>query len=136
MLISYAGLNILTDPVFGAQPVASVFSPTRITPTPCTMGELVSNVSLDVVLVSHNHYDHFDASVVPLIPESATWIVPLGMRGLLTTSGKKTQEKIIELDWWQMKELQFSAGQGTLKVQSIPAMHWSARTPLDTNQSL
>lgn len=136
MLVSYANLNILTDPVFGEQPVVSKVSPTRITPTPCDIKEIVSNVDLDVVVVSHNHYDHFDADVVPHIPEDVLWIVPLGMRGLLTSVGKKRQDKIVELNWWEIKDLQFDSSQGSLRVQSIPAMHWSARTPLDTNQSL
>lgn len=135
MLLSYADLNILTDPVFGVQPVPSIFSPTRITPQPCTIADLVANVSLDVVVVSHNHYDHFDADVVPHIPEHVTWVVPLGMRGLLTRCGKERQDKIVELDWWEMRELQFGPS-ASLRVKSIPAMHWSARTPLDTNQSL
>ncbi|CAO1616603.1 unnamed protein product [Sympodiomycopsis kandeliae] len=137
MLLSYGNLNILTDPVFGHQPVPSIFSPNRITPQPCSFTELISNVSLDVIVVSHNHYDHFDAAVVPLVPEEVTWIIPLGMRKLLTSCGKRRQDKIVELDWWEMKELEFKTGQGSsLRVQSIPAMHWSARTPLDTNQSL
>lgn len=136
-LLSYGGLTILTDPVFGVQPVPSVFSPTRITDLPCSIADILAHTRLDVVLISHNHYDHFDADVVPHVPESVTWIVPLGMRGLLKKSGVKRDDKIVELTWWEMRELEFAqAPQVKLGIQAVPALHWSARTPLDTNQSL
>jgi N-acyl-phosphatidylethanolamine-hydrolysing phospholipase D len=46
------GLNILTDPVFGLQPVESIFSPTRMRPMPCTIEGLVKG-KIDVVMISH-----------------------------------------------------------------------------------
>lgn len=51
-LVQMNGLNILTDPVFGLQPIESIFSPTRMRPMPCTIQELTEG-RIDVVLISH-----------------------------------------------------------------------------------
>lgn len=51
-LIQMNGLNILTDPVFGLQPIESIFSPTRMRPMPCTIQDLTDG-KIDVVLISH-----------------------------------------------------------------------------------
>lgn len=51
-LIQMNGLNILTDPVFGLQPIESIFSPTRMRPMPCTIEDLTYG-KIDVVLISH-----------------------------------------------------------------------------------
>jgi N-acyl-phosphatidylethanolamine-hydrolysing phospholipase D len=50
--IQMNGLNILTDPVFGLQPIESIFSPTRMRPMPCTIQELTEG-KIDIVLISH-----------------------------------------------------------------------------------
>ncbi|CAO1618220.1 unnamed protein product [Parajaminaea phylloscopi] len=147
-LLTLHGVNILTDPVFGVQPIPSIFSPNRLNRTlPATLEDVLANVRLDVVLVTHNHYDHFDASIVPFIPESTTWVVPKGMRKLLESSGAQST-RIVELDWWQEQQLALSPLQmpdaggdaerkaRRLHVRAFPALHWSGRNGLDTNQSL
>lgn len=142
------------------QPIPSIFSPNRLNRTlPATLQEIVAKVNLDVILVTHNHFDHFDTAVVHLIPQTATWVVPMGMRSLLEKSGARS-DRIVELDWWQERVLTFStqaAGSAAvatatskarfnssrqrqqnkrLNVRAFPALHWSARTGIDTNQSL
>jgi N-acyl-phosphatidylethanolamine-hydrolysing phospholipase D len=53
-LIQMNGINILTDPVFGLQPIESIFSPVRMAPMPCTIEELTGKKGrIDVVLISH-----------------------------------------------------------------------------------
>lgn len=149
-LIQLDGVTILTDPVFGQQPVASVFSPTRMRPMPCSIHELLANAAIDVVLLTHNHFDHLDINVLPLIPKYTTFVVPVGLTPLLQQHGVEA-ERILELDWWQQKKLSLSirvaskgkdTGPYTTKhrrcfdVTAVPASHWSARTPLDTNTTL
>ncbi|WFD02663.1 N-acetylphosphatidylethanolamine-hydrolyzing phospholipase D [Malassezia obtusa] len=136
------GLSILTDPVFGKQPLESVLSPTRMRPMPCTIHD-IRNV--DVVLVSHNHFDHLDLSVVPHISRRARWIVPKGVAPLLVRRGVP-RERITELSWWDETEeacrvaVQTASGveavERTVRLAAVPASHWSARTPLDTNTTL
>ncbi|SPO29879.1 related to FMP30 - mitochondrial inner membrane protein with a role in maintaining mitochondrial morphology [Ustilago trichophora] len=145
-LIQLDGVTILTDPVFGEQPVASLFSPTRMRPMPCTIQELVSNAAIDVVLLTHNHFDHLDIDVLPLIPEHTLFVVPIGLACILNQYGIDS-ERIVELDWWQQSRMPLtvrvpSKGDGASEhtrcfdVTAVPASHWSARTPLDTNTTL
>lgn len=53
-LIQMNGITILTDPVFGLQPIESIFSPTRMAPMPCKIEDLTgSEARIDIVLISH-----------------------------------------------------------------------------------
>jgi L-ascorbate metabolism protein UlaG (beta-lactamase superfamily) len=85
---------------------------------------------LDVVLISHSHYDHLDRTAVKRIarlhPE-AQWIVPLGLGGYIRPWGAR---RIVELDWWQETEAR------GLRVTATPARHFSARRPGDRNRTL
>ncbi|SNX87426.1 related to FMP30 - mitochondrial inner membrane protein with a role in maintaining mitochondrial morphology [Melanopsichium pennsylvanicum] len=145
-LIQMDGVTILTDPVFGEQPVASLFSPTRMRPMPCTIQELVANAAIDVVLLTHNHFDHLDIEVLPLIPKHTTFIVPIGLTPLLNQYGIES-DRIVELDWWHQSRLPLAIRiaskegcvterQRCFDVTAVPASHWSARTGLDTNTTL
>lgn len=144
-LIQLDGVTILTDPVFGEQPVASFFSPTRMRPMPCGIDELISSAAIDVVLLTHNHFDHLDINVLPLFPKHTRFVVPIGLTPLLTKYGVSS-EQIVELDWWQQRSLPLtirSLSKGgvsertrAIDITAVPASHWSARTPLDTNTTL
>jgi L-ascorbate metabolism protein UlaG (beta-lactamase superfamily) len=80
---------------------------------------------IDLVLLSHNHYDHFDVATLKRIEKahSPQFIVPLGLRPLLARIGIQAEA---ELDWWQQ------AG----SVTSVPALHFSARALTDRNRTL
>lgn len=52
-LLQMNGVTVLTDPVFGLQPIESMFSPNRMAPMPCTIEELTERGRIDVVLISH-----------------------------------------------------------------------------------
>lgn len=113
----------------------SPFSPERINPQlPATLPEILSRVSLDVVLITHNHFDHFDTAVVPTMPAGITWVVPKGMANLVRKSGLRQGSTIVELDWWQSHLLEVRSTK--LHLTALPAMHWSSRNGFDTNQSL
>lgn len=80
---------------------------------------------------------------MPLLGEDTKWVVPKGMgRLLLACAVKAPRENIFELDWWQEVKIP-TGGDGedkksdiVLQARALPAMHWTARTGLDTNQSL
>lgn len=73
------GLNILTDPMFSDRASASqVIGPKRFTPPAMSISELPP---IDVVLLSHNHYDHLDTSSVKAIGGAPLWLVPSGLKG-------------------------------------------------------
>ena len=96
---SWATLNVLTDPVWSER--ASPFQwigPRRIMPPALDFDALPP---IDVVLLSHNHYDHLDAPTVRRIAKrfpGAAWLCPLRLGALLAELGVPY---IIERDWWQ-----------------------------------
>ena len=123
MLVQAGALNILTDPIWStfAGPLPGV-GPRRWVPPGIPFDELPP---LDIILVSHNHYDHLDhATVRRLIVAhpDAHWAAPLGVAGFLRRRGAR---QVAELDWWQEAEL---AG---ARVACTPAQHFSARGPFD-----
>jgi N-acyl-phosphatidylethanolamine-hydrolysing phospholipase D len=128
VLLQIGGLNVLTDPVFSerAFPVQWM-GPRRVMDPGLAIDALPP---LDVVTVSHSHYDHLDRSAVKRIaaahPE-ATWIVPLRLGAYIRPWGARD---IIELDWWQEIEVR------GLRVTATPARHFSARRLGDRNRTL
>jgi len=72
-----------------------------------------------VVLISHNHYDHLDKSTVKkLAKKGAVFVVPLGLKKLITDYGAKEAH---ELDWWQSVTI------NSVEYTLVPAQHWSRR---------
>jgi N-acyl-phosphatidylethanolamine-hydrolysing phospholipase D len=128
-LIQLAGKNILVDPQFSerASPVAFA-GPKRIVPLPIDIAELPR---IDLVLTSHNHYDHLDLATVKRLASmpagSPLFLVPLGLKSWFNEQGI---ERVEELDWWQAREA------GPLRLTLVPVQHWSKRTLFDTNQTL
>lgn len=128
-LIRVENLVILTDPVFTRCTVNDHLGPKRLRPIPCTLEEI--QPYLDIVLVSHDHFDHLDQQVVMKLGNAVTWYVPLGLRQWFV---KRGIENVIELDWWQ--EVHHNGDHDTM-VACVPAMHWSGhRTLFDKNTTL
>ena len=118
-------LNILTDPIWSVR--ASPFSfvgPKRVYRPPVNIDKLGK---VDVVLISHNHYDHMDKKTIKKIQElyQPVFITGLGNKSILESFGAK---KVIELDWWQKSE--------NLPISFVPAQHFSGRGLFDRNYSL
>lgn len=126
--IQLGPLNILTDPIFSDYLVSPVFGPKRISPSPVPLQDLPVP---DYVLVSHNHPDHLDEAVVDQLRNDTTWVVPAGLRPFF---GRKGIHNVIELDWWEQAAL--TKHSTNVEIACTPAMHWSGRNLLDSNQSL
>ncbi|MFT6878706.1 MAG: N-acyl-phosphatidylethanolamine-hydrolyzing phospholipase D [Granulosicoccus sp.] len=129
-LLQFDGLNILTDPIFSerASPV-SFAGPKRTTPPAMTVEQLPP---IDVVLISHNHYDHLDKPSVKALQAKQSdtpprYYVPLGQKAWFDKLGIT---KVTELDWWT------SAKVGDATVHAVPVQHWSSRSPFDRNKAL
>ena len=129
-LLQVDGLNILTDPIFSerASPV-SFAGPKRSTPPALTVEELPE---IDVVLISHNHYDHLDKASIKALrakqPDNPPrYYVPLGQKAWFDKLGIT---RVVELDWWA------SAEEGDIVVHAVPVQHWSSRSPFDRNKAL
>ncbi|MFP8966203.1 MBL fold metallo-hydrolase [Pokkaliibacter sp. CJK22405] len=141
-LLQLDGFNVLTDPVFSdrASPV-SFIGPERKVKVPFPLSELPS---VDVVVISHNHYDHLDkASIQQLARQpggSPLFLVPLGVKAWFADLGITNVQ---ELDWWQDATLdqsllakETSSAVSGLKLTFVPAHHWTARGLGDRNQTL
>jgi L-ascorbate metabolism protein UlaG (beta-lactamase superfamily) len=85
---------------------------------------------LDVVLVSHNHYDHLQPLSLRAVASRGTpaIVTALGLKAYLTRRGLA---RVIELDWWDRTRIA-----DAWTITAVPAQHFSARTPLDRNRSL
>ncbi|HSV36374.1 MAG TPA: MBL fold metallo-hydrolase [Ramlibacter sp.] len=129
VLMQSGGLNILTDPVFSerASPI-TFLGPRRAQPAGIALDALPP---IDVVLVSHNHYDHLDrVSAVRLneLSQGRTlFLVPLGNKPWMNDLGI---HNVVELDWWDMHRV------GGVEFHLTPVQHWSARSLGDRNQTL
>lgn len=122
-LIQIAGVNILTDPVFGN---LSLFL-RRF----CPPGVSVENLPpIDYILLSHNHHDHMDSDTLMQLkrhsPE-AVYLVPIGDAAWFM---RRDFKNVHEFTWW---ELYMASG---VKFTFLPARHWSQRGIFDYNKSL
>lgn len=134
VLIQIDGLNILTDPIFSerASPV-SFAGPSRVRSPGIAFADLPP---IDVVMVSHDHYEHLDLPTLVLLHkrDKPVFLVGLGNRQLLESEGI---DRVIEMDWWD--EFPIAVGAETpaqVKVQFVPAQHWSARGLWDRRRTL
>lgn len=128
-LVQASGLNVLTDPVFSlrASPV-QFLGPARAQPPGILLERLPH---IDVVLISHNHYDHLDRNTVKALeaqPGGAPlFLAPLGLKAWLEKLGIS---HAIEMDWWD------SRVHRGVEFHFTPAQHWSGRSPSDRNRTL
>ena len=126
-LIQTAAGTILTDPVYSSRVGPfNLLGPRRVRPPAVRFDDLPP---IDVVLVSHNHYDHCDLPTLRRLAARFDPIVvtPLGNAPLVRRAGLR---RIEELDWWQETRI------GGLSVVATRAHHFSARTPFDRNRAL
>jgi L-ascorbate metabolism protein UlaG (beta-lactamase superfamily) len=128
-LVQLGGANVLFDPVFSPRvsPV-SFAGPKRAAALPLAIQDLPH---VDVVAISHNHYDHLDRETVKRLAAqpggSPLFVVPLGLKAWFANEGIARVE---ERDWWQ------SVDAGALRFTLVPVQHWSKRTLWDTNKTL
>lgn len=128
-LIQIGGVNVLTDPIFSerASPVQWM-GPKRWQPPGVLLRELPH---IDIVVISHNHYDHLDADSVKALNAQPggppLFVVPLGVERWFAGEGITNTKA---LDWWDAVE---SHG---ARVYLVPAQHWSGRSYTDRMQTL
>ncbi len=127
-LIQTGGLNILTDPVWSERvsPV-SFAGPRRVRPPGIRFADLPP---IDVVLISHNHYDHIDERSLRRLhaEHKPRFLAPLGNGALLKSFGL---DNIVELDWWQRVSLH-----PAMEAHCVPAQHFSGRGLRDRDATL
>lgn len=133
-LVQFPGVskpvNILTDPMFSESVVSPRVGPQRLVPPPCTVESLPTP---DAVLVSHDHQDHLDFTAAKNLGNNTAWIVPTGVGKHLSNLGI---EKFIEMTWWERIPLPNVDPKLGYEIACTPAMHWSGRYIVDSNETL
>jgi N-acyl-phosphatidylethanolamine-hydrolysing phospholipase D len=127
------GLNILTDPHLTERASPVTFAgPKREVPLPIGLSDLPR---IDVVLISHNHYDHLDRRTVIALDRQAggppLFLVPLGVDRWMAAEGI---DRVQRMDWWDRIEVPAPAG--AVALTFVPSQHWSSRTPWDRSATL
>lgn len=127
VLLQQSASNILTDPVWSARASPLSWIGPRRRRSPGIRREDLPRI--DIVLISHNHYDHLDLATLRWLTScgDSVFVVPIGVAQLLRS------EKIgptHELDWGEMRTF------GETTVYSVPALHFSSRGIFDRNKTL
>jgi L-ascorbate metabolism protein UlaG (beta-lactamase superfamily) len=136
LLVEIDGVRVLIDPVWDkrASP-ARWFGPKRFFAPPLRLEQLPR---IDVVLVSHDHYDHLGKATIQRLARmestaGAQWVTSLGVGKRLRKFGV-TAERIRELDWTESVET--GSVEAGVKITSWPARHFSGRGMLDRFSTL
>lgn len=135
-LLQLGGWNVLTDPVWGerASPVGFA-GPARYTPPGVALDALPP---VDLVVLSHDHYDHLDAPTVRRLAArfpAARWAAPLGAGAALRRFGACD---VVERDWWEGLTCAAAAREGAvpLDLLCVPAQHFSGRSVTNRDATL
>ncbi len=127
-LIKNNNLVILTDPVFSER--ASPFKrlgPKRLIPPAISLNELPK---IDVVTISHNHYDHLDIRSLKKLSKLNPNLIFLIPKGDIDIFNKKNIDNVKEFVWWEEISID------DFIFTFTPVQHWSARGLFDRNESL
>ena len=128
VLIQLDGLNILTDPTWAnrAGPFGKI-GPKRVRLPGVRLEDLPK---IDIILISHDHYDHLDFNTLRILERYKPRIlVGLGVKSLLKPS---KFANVIEMDWWQ----EYTMPANNTKITFVPARHYSGRTMIGNNRTL
>ena len=127
-LLQLGGLNVLLDPVWGERASPVTFAgPRRRVPPAIAFDRLPP---VDVVCLSHDHYDHLDIPTIRRLTSrypAIQWFAPLGVGKYLTANGATS---VVERDWWESMSLQ------SVDFTAVPAQHFSGRRLGNRNATL
>lgn len=128
LLIEIDGIRILTDPVWGERAsFSSFFGPKRFFKAPLPSDEIPE---LDLVIISHDHYDHLDKSTMKFFAgKTIPFICPLGVGDILQDFGI-VRNYIHEVDWGDSVMI------GDCNITSTPSRHFSGRGIVNRNTTL
>ena len=130
MLIETEGVRILTDPVWGPRASPSTLvGPKRFQKVPISLREMPP---VDVIAISHDHYDHLDYPTIRALAKSnVPFVVSLGLGAHLEYWGVQP-ERITELEWWES----YTVPNTEVTLTAAPSQHFSGRGLKDRNTTL
>lgn len=135
VLLRLGGLTILTDPVLGQRIGMALggltFGPQRLTPAPLRVSQLPP---VDVVLISHAHFDHLDRPTLTAIARRD------GRQALVLTAAQTARliprgfSAVHEVQWDQTVHLSSPQSKGELTLTAVKPRHWGARNAWDRHR--
>lgn len=131
-LVEIDGVRVLIDPIWDERAApAQWFGPKRFFAPPLALADLPP---LDVILISHDHYDHLGAGTIRRLTQlensrRAHWVTTLGVRNILASFGIAA-DRCTELDWMSSTEV------GPLVITALPARHFSGRSLFNRFETL
>lgn len=128
------GITIITDPIWSARCSPLPFAGPKRQHDLCL--ELDELNRVDIVLISHNHYDHLDHRTVVNLNKrfpNIIWVVPYGLKKWFK---KRGVSHVKELSWWETHHLHFGSYLPTIRLHSVPAQHNSGRGMFDRDKTL
>jgi N-acyl-phosphatidylethanolamine-hydrolysing phospholipase D len=131
------GVRILCDPVFSERTSPVQFlGPKRYTPTPCTLEELPD---IDIVLISHDHYDHLDYATVKHIynrrKEYVHFLAGLNNKAWFMQHVGCRGDEVTDADWWDSFHFEVK-GIGSVDITCCPIQHGSGRSATNMAHTL
>lgn len=127
VFIRVGGVNVLTDPIFSDRCSPVPFAgPKRVHQPGVKFADLPK---IDVVLISHNHYDHLDLKTLKALQERDKPLIVSGI-GQAAFFKKQGFNQVKLLDWWDTFEV-FNK-----RITFVPTQHFSSRGTFDRNQAL
>ena len=131
------GVRILCDPVFSERTSPSQWlGPKRYTPTPCSLEDLPD---VDIICISHNHYDHLDYATVQHVYNKRKGHVHvfagLGNKPWFAQQLAVQPSEVTDSDWWDSYDVSVE-GLGGIKLTCCPTQHFSGRSPFDQGNTL
>lgn len=131
------GLSVLYDPVFSLRCSPSQWlGPKRVTKIPCEIEDIPH---VDIVIISHNHYDHLDLNTIKRLAarsKAPHFFVPMGNASWFHSLGI---EGVTELDWWDERDVGIkdeSTVPRTGRIGALPCQHIANRWPTDHGKTL
>ncbi len=130
MLINFLGVRILTDPTFfariGVYLWAGTLGPKRMVASALSPAQLPP---IDLVLVSHAHFDHLDRRSLAAVPGRPAAVMAASTSDLLP---RRAYRSVQELRWGERTSLRTANGE--ISVRAIEVRHWGARIRRDTHR--
>jgi len=135
---------LLTDPQLSARAAPTQLNfpfngVKRHVPPACSIEDLPTTI--DLCLISHDHYDHLDRTTCSHLKERVrTWIVPLGIKDWLIEKCNIEEHSIRELEWWESTKIYYNEDKHSssdfVTITCAPTQHWSCRSMWDRNHRL
>ena len=123
-LMKLGNNTIITDPLFSKNTGPLIFGPKRYVDPAIKLNEIPKT---DILLLTHNHYDHLDVSTIRNFPHKESKVItPLKLAKYFNRF-----KDVNELDWYQKIKINEE-----LQITLLPAVHWSKRSLFDTNKTL